>query len=31
MTAAAPVPLIDELMPRCDEFERHAALAREAI
>jgi hypothetical protein len=24
MATAAPVPLIDELMPRFDEFERHA-------
>ena len=28
MTPAAPVPLIDELMPRFDEFERHEILVR---
>jgi len=30
MTAAVPVPLIDELMPRFDEFERHEILVRAA-
>jgi len=30
MTPAAPVPLIDELMPRFDEFERHEILVRAA-
>jgi len=30
MTTAAPAPLIDELMPRFDEVERHARLVRAA-